>query len=161
MSTRREFLWNCAALTAAAALTPAPALAVPSRSGLREVGLDDLSAEAFAGQVNTRFVVRDSAGPTVSLLLATIEPAASGADIHSLAAAEPQEQFSLFFAGPVAQRLGQNTYAFEHASLGRFQMFIVPVGRPVSGCWIYEAVFDRPTPALHGRGRSLAQEHSR
>ena len=151
--TRREFLLNSSALAAAMALAPFPTFAAPSLPAWRTVGLDQISAETFAEQVNTRFVVREREGRAVSLLLAGVEPAGLSGAAANPAATNHQEQFSLLFAGADSQRLEQNTYTFEHASLGRFEMFIVPVGRPVSGCRVYEAVFDRPAPPGRGHTR--------
>ena len=161
MSTRRDFLLNSSVFAAALALVPTAALAVPARVSRREVGLDSITAEAFAEQLNTRFLVRNNGDVPMALLLAAVEPTAFGAATSVSAAAESQERFSLFFAGTDSRPLGQNTYAFEHASLGRFEMFIVPVGRPASGCRVYEAVFDRPTPAARGPARSLALNRTR
>jgi len=156
MPTRREFFLSCSAFAAATALVPAPVLAAPAPLGLREAGLNSITAEAFAEQLNTRFVVRNRGGDTVALLLAAVEPAAAGAQLLSPAATALHEQFSLFFAGADSRPLSQDTYTFEHMSLGRFAMFIVPVGRPVSGCRVYEAVFDRPTPSARGHKRDAS-----
>lgn len=161
MSTRREFLLKGSALTAAIALTPTAALAAPARVSRREIGLDGITAEAFAEQLNTRFVVRSNGDGDVALLLAAVEPCTSGAATSVSAAAESQERFSLFFAGADSRPLSQNTYAFEHERLGRFEMFIVPVGRPASGCRAYEAVFDRPTPASRGPERGYSRNRNR
>jgi len=52
------------------------------------------------------------------------------------------EQFSLLFMGPISSPLGQGTYAFLHAKMGRQELFIVPIG-PRDGKLAYEAVFAR------------------
>ena len=46
--------------------------------------------------------------------------------------------FSLTFRGP-AEPLPQATYGLEHAELGAFDLFIVPIGHDDAGI-IYEAV---------------------
>lgn len=51
------------------------------------------------------------------------------------------ECFSLYFRGPSAGDLPQETYRLEHASLGTFSLFLVP-GREESGGVLYEAVIN-------------------
>ena len=53
------------------------------------------------------------------------------------------ECFSLLFAGP-RPALPQAIYALEHADLGSFALFLVPVVSPPD-VQHYEAVFNRPT----------------
>ncbi len=52
------------------------------------------------------------------------------------------ESFSLLFRGSAADPLGQGMYRFEHARLGIFDLFIVPVAQDGTGRY-YEAVFNR------------------
>ena len=47
--------------------------------------------------------------------------------------------FSLYFTGH--EGLAQGTYALRHASLGRFDLFVVP-GSPQAGATSYEAAFN-------------------
>jgi hypothetical protein len=142
MPSRREFILNCSAFAATAALAPATALAVRPR--LRDVGLESVSAELFAAHLNTWFVARDNQGGGMAVQLAAVETPDAGSGELGTAGGDFFERFSLVFAGDVSQPLGQNTYTFEHASIGRFAMFIVPVGRPDPKRCFYEAVFSRP-----------------
>jgi hypothetical protein len=149
MATRREFLLNCSALAATAALAPAGALAARPRS--RHVHLDDISVSAFATQLNTRFLVRDAAGAVMALVLASVEPFDSGADAAPMIAGAPFENFSLYFVGDSSLR--QGTYSFEHTEIGQFELFVVPVGRSNEISFVCQAVFARPVnPALARRG---------
>ena len=50
-----------------------------------------------------------------------------------------RQPFSLAFRGPAEPLLPQATYGLEHAELGAFHLFIVPIGRD-SGGTLYEAV---------------------
>jgi hypothetical protein len=50
------------------------------------------------------------------------------------------EQFSILFRVNQADMLAQGTYSFEHAEMGAFDLFIVPVGRDDKG-YCYEASF--------------------
>jgi len=52
------------------------------------------------------------------------------------------EQFSLFFRGPGDVLLPQRTYEFEHAKLGTFVLFLVPIKQDENGVY-YEAAFSR------------------
>ena len=141
MSTRREFLLNCSALLASASFAPTAALA--ARPRLHEVSLDQMSAAAFGNLLNTWFIVRDNSRIQTALQLAALEPADSSTEVMT---GNRLESFSLFFTGDASQPLRQNTYFFEHASMGRFAMFIVPVGpRNESRC-LYEAIFNRSGP---------------
>ena len=55
------------------------------------------------------------------------------------------ESFSLVFRGPRDRPLHQATYQFAHDQLGRFPLFIVPIGMEQDGMR-YEAVFTRLPP---------------
>ncbi len=50
-------------------------------------------------------------------------------------------QFSLLFSGPTPA-FGQETYAMEHAVLGHFALFIVPVGKPNGSVQTYQAIIN-------------------
>ena len=52
------------------------------------------------------------------------------------------EQFSLFFRGPASPYALQATHQMEHEKLGRFDLFLVPLGPDALGMR-YEAVFNR------------------
>ena len=116
-------------------------MAAPRR--WREVSLADVAFGTLAAQVNSCFMLRDDAGKARSLELIQAEstPGNSG-----LAQDGGLEKFSLLFRGVAAQPLGQDTYTFEHVSLGRFQMFIARIGCENRSHCYYEAVFHRPAP---------------
>ncbi len=52
-----------------------------------------------------------------------------------------REPFSLFFRSGTPVVLPQRSYPFQHESLGKLDIFIVPVGRDVHGI-VYQAVFN-------------------
>lgn len=52
-----------------------------------------------------------------------------------------QDPFSLLFRGPLDQPLRQGLHAFRHATLGEFDMAIVPIGPGATGL-VYEAIFN-------------------
>lgn len=49
-------------------------------------------------------------------------------------------RFTLLFHGPLTPVLPQRIYHFDHAAVGSFDIFIVPLG-PEAGSMRYEAVF--------------------
>jgi hypothetical protein len=57
------------------------------------------------------------------------------------ASTERMESFSLIFRGLLENPLAQATYSAEHAGLGTFPIFLVPVARAADGMR-YEAVFN-------------------
>jgi len=142
MTSRRKFIAQCSAVTTVAAL-PA-GLGVCSSRGLREVALDRLGFSTFARLVGTQFQVRQPQG-TVGLELIEADAGQGRAFQQGMKRDEPEE-FSLLFCGNKDQPLGQNSYWFTQAQVGRFVMFIVPVWDlvAVTGARFYEAVFNRP-----------------
>lgn len=54
---------------------------------------------------------------------------------------EGREQFSLLFRGPAEPLLAQHLWRLEHESLGRLELFLVPIGPDAEGRHRYEAVF--------------------
>jgi hypothetical protein len=88
----------------------------------------------FAGHVNTEFRVHlgQSKVSRIKLVAVRDVPGAS------------QESFSLLFSGAKGKGFPQKTYKVEHAALGKFSLFLVPVGmRTRSGPEYFEAVFNR------------------
>ena len=105
---------------------------------MNDISLDAVSAAHFAELVRTRFQAGAGDGPATPLeLLAVTE--------NSSAAGPGRECFSLLFQGPADCPLAQGTYRFSHEQLGRFDLFIVPVGAERSARQ-YEAVVNRQQP---------------
>lgn len=91
-----------------------------------------LTKEAFAENLNTKFRV-------------PLEPP-NAAELELVEVLETmrtprQQQFSVFFRGPLDYLLPQATYHMEHEKMGAISLFIVPVGREQDG-FRYEAVFN-------------------
>jgi hypothetical protein len=123
-------------------------MAAPRR--WRAVSLADVDFKTIAVLVNSRFVTRDPNGDSHSLELIQAESASGG---DGVARAEGSESFSLLFRGDATRPLDQNTYSFVHERIGRFEMFIVPIGRECDAQCQYEAVFNRPPPESRQPGR--------
>jgi hypothetical protein len=97
---------------------------------------EQLSRDNFAAHLNSAFRVQDALGEAREIELIELRDGRASAR---------QEQFSLTFRGPRDQFLGQGTFPVAHPVLGRFDLFLVPVGQEVDG-FLYEAVFNRLRP---------------
>lgn len=94
--------------------------------------LGHLSPAAFTPHLDSRFVT--DAGPLT--LTRIVEQPRQGS----------VEQFSLLFRAAVGDRRPHGTYSFAHPALGRFDLFIAPVGLPAERA-TYEACFSRHVDA--------------
>lgn len=136
MNNRRHFLRSI--VIVGAALTAGP-LASWARAGSNGASAadataassteDPLSHAAFAAVVGTGFVLADGS----RLVLETVS---------ALARCAHTESFSLWLRGETGPGLVAGTQVFEHAKLGRFEMFVVPKTRADGGQGC-EAVFNR------------------
>ena len=91
-----------------------------------------LTKEAFAENLNTKFRIPFDSSRAAELELIEVVEARS---------TSRQQQFSVFFRGPLEYRLPQATYRMEHEKMGEIDLFIVPVAREPEG-FRYEAVFN-------------------
>lgn len=96
---------------------------------------------AFQRALNTRFRISATAVPSVEATLVEVAEGRPSSQTRSEPAHPPYESFSLIFAGPRQQFLPQGTYTFESEQLGRFDLFIVPVGQTSSSI-DYQAIFN-------------------
>jgi hypothetical protein len=104
------------------------------------VPLEQLTMETFSKWVKTRFRVQTSSTDAVEMELAevSLSPAIPG----NPPTRSGCESFSVVFIGPAEPVLPQRIYSFENSVVGRFDLFIVPIGRDSSGTR-YQAVFSR------------------
>ena len=100
-----------------------------------------LSRESFARHLNTNFSFRHrDASATLELVeVNDLTPVAG----RPSAAATGKECFAAVFVGSAKTPLLQETYTVTHGSLGKFEMFVVPVGKNNRKGMYYEAVFNR------------------
>ncbi len=148
--TRRQFLQD-GSKTVAGLMLVIPGSSVAAPTG-RTVVLEEITLEAFAALRNTTFRVLTEAG---MIPLVLVQISLTGTPPNSPAAAPDanNEKFALLFVGSVAQPLMQDTYWFEQPKVGRFPMFIAPIGHVDSSRSYYEAIFNRPPVAARpGRG---------
>jgi hypothetical protein len=97
--------------------------------------LESLTIGDFSERVGEEFRIIGRDAPVVLTLV-------EATDLSRPEAPGPRRSpFSLVFRGPLSPVLPQRTYALEHASLGRLEIFLVPIGPDASGMR-YEAVFN-------------------
>ncbi|HEY3762547.1 MAG TPA: hypothetical protein VGN23_12445 [Verrucomicrobiae bacterium] len=102
---------------------------------MKDTPLDQLTPVNFSRLLNLRFRVCLDAANTLEAELIEVTPGHAMKDT-------PYENFSLLFNGPRHPVLPQGIYGFEQDNLGRFELFIVPVGQNQNGTQ-YQAVFNR------------------
>ena len=100
--------------------------------------LGSLTVENFAPHVGSTFTAKLEGTDHIELQLVEARPV--GPATQPLPAGAGRAPFSLIFRGPAHPVLPQRIYALEHASLGRLEIFIVPVSADTEGVR-YEAVF--------------------
>ena len=109
---------------------------------MNRIPIDQLTLETFSAVLGTRFRVYLDASRHLDLELAEATLLQGCARTNPPGTAAGPETFSLVFDGPEDCLLPQCIYSFEHERIGRFDLFIVPVGRK-SGSFQYQAVFNR------------------
>jgi hypothetical protein len=139
MTSRRDFLVGCSVLGTAVAWQPAVLWAATEPAG---AGLGEAPGLAiFRREVGTNFRVVPAGWAPVTFCLEAAEK------LPHATAGQAERQFSLLFRGGPECALEQNTYGLEHATLGRLDVFIVPVQLRKDGGRYYEAIFNEAPQA--------------
>jgi hypothetical protein len=94
--------------------------------------LEDLGLESFEACLGSVF--RAAGGGDQGVPLELIEAT-------DLGSSEQHDRFSLVFRGPQLTEM-QGTWRLSHASLGKFDLFLVAIGKDDTAI-LYEAVFSR------------------
>jgi len=137
--SRGDFLALCGAAILGAGVDASPLAAAvigtadAGRPGAR-FRWEDASGALFRPHVNSPFSVGTAFGARLPLVLAHV--AERPIDNHV-------QQFSLTFHGPAGAALPDGIHSFQHAALGDFDLFIVPIGVPNGRRTVYEACFSR------------------
>lgn len=100
-----------------------------------------LNRETFAAHLNERFCAVIEPGNEVELKLVEVAALASGSKGDESQRSLRQDPFTLVFSGPRDMPLEQGTFHVEHDQIGRFDLFLVPIGEDQSNRQ-YEAVFN-------------------
>ena len=101
--------------------------------------LDQVTVSTFAGHVGGPFRICPEDARPVAVTL--IEAESLGPETADAGRPNRRRAFSLVFRGPMEPVLPQRIYAMEHEALGRFELFLVPIGPDEVGMR-YEAVFN-------------------
>jgi hypothetical protein len=103
--------------------------------------IEHASAADFRPHLHSTFTAESSEGARVPLVLTQIteRPPARGV-----------QQFSLVFDVPMGGPALDGTNAFRHPLLGRFDLFMVPIGAASPQRTVYEACFSRHVPVSRG-----------
>jgi hypothetical protein len=102
-----------------------------------ELVLDKLTVAEFAGQVGRAFRLSAPDAPALDLVLVE----ARDLSLRSKAPGKGRAPFSLIFRGPKGPVLAQRIYPLENETLGRLEIFLVPIGSDADGVQ-YEAIFN-------------------
>jgi hypothetical protein len=146
MNSRRKFLVGCSAFTVATVLAPAGVIADSVTLPGKSISVDELDYAAFSRHLNTRFQIHTTLGDGIDVSLAAVK---TRPETNRRAGRRPLpdaefEKFSLVFSGTRVEMLAQNIYTVEHAVLGRFELFLVPILTRNPARIDYEAIFNRP-----------------
>src|SRR3954462_8038303 len=144
--SRRQFL----AVSSAAVMTtlafPGRGFAEERTAPMKERSIEELRLATFASQLNSTFQVVDAPVGRVELKLIEAKGTRVSPRQRADAPDAHNEKFSLIFSGPAEPRMAQRIYRFEHAKIGTFEMFIVPIVTETKEQQNYQAVFNRPVP---------------
>jgi hypothetical protein len=100
------------------------------------VALEHFTVATFEGLEGETFRVQAPGAGALDLSLVEVEPGDAGGAAPDGARAS----FSLTFAGPLESILPQAIYEMDHAGIGAFALFLVPIGSQ-EGSMRYQAVF--------------------
>lgn len=95
--------------------------------------LEDFTVGTFSGRIGETFRVRSGASRVLDLSLVSATTLGESS--------ERGRPFSILFRGPKNYVLPQSTHRLEHAQMGAFEIFLVPIGPDEAGMR-YEAVFN-------------------
>lgn len=103
---------------------------------------DQLKLETFSPWLRTKFRVGLDPASFIELELTEATALTRTGPPQTAVTGPVQESFSLVFHGPDNRFLPQRTYSFEHDRIGKFDVFIVPIGQK-PGFFQYQAIFNR------------------
>ena len=102
-----------------------------------ELVLDKLTVAEFTDQVGRTFRLTPADAPALDLVLVE----ARDLSLKTTAPNAKRSPFSLVFLGPKGPVLEQRIYPLENETLGRLEIFLVPIGADADGIK-YEAIFN-------------------
>ena len=154
MISRRKFIQAGTVIAIAAGVPLKTAMVVPGkRSSAPQTGSPGVTTAtappatksdtfsfytkaSFAAHLNSPFIIKSKRSRAAEIKLIKVSDAGPVPDRPSAG----RECFALLFVGH--QTFQQDVYTFEHASLGKFDLLLVPVGKDKKGSY-YEALINR------------------
>jgi len=98
--------------------------------------LGDMTCERFASCLNQTFSLEREGADPLRLELIQADPKGQFDPER-----DERQAFALLFRGPAEPILPQAIYPLENATLGRMEIFLVPLGPDGEGGARYEAIF--------------------
>jgi uncharacterized protein DUF6916 len=95
--------------------------------------LETLTIDDFKDRVGETFTAAAGEGRVLTLTLTSVDDLQPGPDAQ-------RTPFSLKFSDEAQDPVPQQTVAMEHAQMGKFDLFVVPLGPGPDGMQ-YEAIF--------------------
>jgi hypothetical protein len=96
--------------------------------------LENLSSQDFSSCLNQKFVIHLESAEKLEVDLIQVQDLGVAVDSKS------RRPFSILFRGPADCELPQQIYSIENSKMGKFDLFIVPIGPDDVGMR-FEAVF--------------------
>ena len=93
--------------------------------------LENFTVGTFSGHLGNSFRVHPDESSTLDLELVSATELNEGSE----------RPFSIVFRSPKDALLPQRIYRMEHAEIGEFEIFLVPIGPDDEGL-LYEAIFN-------------------
>jgi hypothetical protein len=140
-TSRRGFIKRVAVIGASGALLAA-GYAVRGSVPARTVPGAALGRSLFAGRLGDTFRVQLEPSGSISLQLVEVRDPGPAHGAGAGRDANQEKSFLIQFRGPRDRPLEQQMYQFEHAQIGAFPLFIVPMA-PDPKVRYYEAIFNR------------------
>lgn len=97
--------------------------------------IDKFTRQTFLPLLDNKFTINLESGESLDLTLNAVEQLSKHYD-------NSDNSFTLVFAGAKEHPLQQSLYHFQHETLGKFPLFLVPVAQDEKG-YSYESVFAR------------------
>jgi len=92
----------------------------------------ELSHQDFLENLQSEYLIKAETAPIKLTLV----------EVSERKYAPGHEQFSIVLRGSNDSALGQGVFQVEHATMGAFELFIVPISADQQGTY-YEAIFNR------------------
>ncbi len=101
--------------------------------------LDEVTTDLFQTHLGSSFYIHHESSSPLTVMLVEATSLRPPGEVRPVP--KKREPCSILFRGPLEPVLPQQIYQIQHESLGRMDLFLVPVGPDEEGM-LYEAVFN-------------------